>query len=241
MQCRRPRFNSWVGKFCWRRDRLPTPVFLGFPGGSAVKESACNVGDLSSIPRLGRSLGEENSYPHQYSGLENSLDWTVHGVPKSWTWLSDFHFHFQLRESFLYLLPSLTACCKEKAYFEISSVQSLSHVLLFATPWTAARQASLSITNFQNLLKLMSIQLVMPSSPLILCRPLLLLPSTLPSIRVFFSEWSLRVNQGAKILELQLQHQPFQRIFSSHQILLIMFRIPKVFTMDCIFFFFCSQ
>ena len=69
-----------------------------------------------------------------------------------------------------------------------SSVQSLSRVRLFATPWTAARQASLSITNAQSLLKLMSIELVMPSNPLILCRRLLLLPSTFPNIRVFSSE-----------------------------------------------------
>ena len=67
-----------------------------------------------------------------------------------------------------------------------SSVQSLSHVLLFATPWTAARQASLSITNFQSLLKLMSIEPVVPSNHLIFCCPLLLLlPSIFPSIRVF--------------------------------------------------------
>ena len=70
----------------------------------------------------------------------------------------------------------------------ISSVQLLSHVQLFATPWTAACQASLSITNSRSLLKLMSIKLVMPSSCLILCRPLLLLPSVFPSIRVFSSE-----------------------------------------------------
>ena len=66
-----------------------------------------------------------------------------------------------------------------------SSVQSLSCVRLFATPWTAARQASLSITNSQSLLKLMSIESVMPSNHLILCGPLLLLPSVFPSIRVF--------------------------------------------------------
>ena len=66
-----------------------------------------------------------------------------------------------------------------------SSVQSLSHVRLFVTPWTAACQASLSITNSQSLLKLMSIELVMPSNHLILCHPLLLLPSIPPSIRVF--------------------------------------------------------
>ena len=70
----------------------------------------------------------------------------------------------------------------------ISSVQSLSHVQLFATPWTTARQASLSITNSQSLLKLMSIKLVMPSNHLILCLPVLLLPSIFPSIRVFSNE-----------------------------------------------------
>ena len=67
---------------------------MGFPGGSASKESACNVGDLGLIPRLGRSPGEENSYPLQYSGLENSLDTIVHGVAKDGTQLSDLHFHF---------------------------------------------------------------------------------------------------------------------------------------------------
>ena len=68
------------------------------------------------------------------------------------------------------------------------SVQSLSHVQLFVTPWTAARQASLTITNSWSLLKLMSIELVMPSNHLILCYPLLLLPSIFPSIRVFSNE-----------------------------------------------------
>ena len=71
--------------------------------------------------------------------------------------------------------------------------QSLSHVRLFATPWTAARQASLSFTISQSLLKLMSIESVMPSDHLILCRPLLLLPSIFPSIRVFFSESAVHI------------------------------------------------
>ena len=79
LQCRRPRFDSWVRKIRCRRDRLPTPVFLGFPCGSAGKESACNVGDLGSIPGLGRSPGEGKGYPLQYSGLENSMDCIVHG------------------------------------------------------------------------------------------------------------------------------------------------------------------
>ena len=73
----------------------------------------------------------------------------------------------------------------------ISSVQSLSHVRLFATPWMAARQASLSITNSQSPPKLMSLELVMPSNHLILCCPLLLLPSIFPSIRVFSNESAL--------------------------------------------------
>ena len=65
---------------------------LGFSGGSAGKESACNVGDLGLIPRLGRSPGEGKGYPFQYSGLENSVDCIVHGVAKSQTRLKDFHF-----------------------------------------------------------------------------------------------------------------------------------------------------
>ena len=73
------------------------------------------------------------------------------------------------------------------------SVQSLSHVQLFVTPWAAAHQASLSITNFQSLLKLMSIKSVMPSNHLILCCPLLLLPSVFPSIRIFSNESVLHI------------------------------------------------
>ena len=75
----------------------------------------------------------------------------------------------------------------------ISLVQSLSHVQLFVTPWNAASQASLSITNSQSLFKLMSIELVMPSNYLILCHPLLFLPSIFPSIRVFSNESVLRI------------------------------------------------
>ena len=76
---------------------------------------------------------------------------------------------------------------------QFSSVQSLSHVLLFSAPWIAAHQASLSITNSWSLLKLMSIELVMPSNHLILCRPLLFLPSIFPSIRVFSNESALHI------------------------------------------------
>ena len=83
-------FPGWEDP--WRRDRLSTPVFLGFPCGSAGKESACNSGDLGLIPRLGWSLGEGNRHPVQYSGLENSRDCIVHGVAISQIRQSDFHF-----------------------------------------------------------------------------------------------------------------------------------------------------
>ena len=77
--------------------------------------------------------------------------------------------------------------------YEIRSVQSLSRVRLFVTPWTVARQASLSITNSRSLLRLMSIEPVMPSNHLIFCCPLLLLPSIFPSIRVFSNDSVLRI------------------------------------------------
>ena len=76
---------------------------------------------------------------------------------------------------------------------QFSSVQLLSHVRLFVTPWTAARQASLSVTSSQSLFKLTSIELVMPSNHLILCHPLLLPPSIFPNIRVFSNELVLHI------------------------------------------------
>ena len=90
---------------------------------------------------------------------------------------------------------------------QFSSVQSLSSVWLFATPWITARQASLSITNSQSLLKLMLIELVMPSSHLILCCPLLLLPPIPPSIRVFSNESTLhmRWHEVASVLPMNTQ------------------------------------
>ena len=82
-----------------------------------------------------------------------------------------------------------------KLQIQFSSVQSLSCVQLFEIPWTEAFQTSLSITNSQSLLKLMSIESVMPSNHLILCHPLLLLPSIFPSIRVFSNESALHIRQ----------------------------------------------
>ena len=91
----------------------------------------------------------------------------------------------------------------------LSSVQSLSHVQLFVTPWATAYQASLSITNSQSLFKLMSIKLIMASNHLILCCPLCLLPSIFPSIRVFSNESVLRI-RGQSI---GVSVQSFQWIF----------------------------
>ena len=87
----------------------------------------------------------------------------------------------------------LWVLCTPSGIVQFSSVQLLSRVWLFVTPWITARQASLSITNSLSLLKLMSIELVMPSSHLILCRPLLLLPPIFPIIRVFSNESTLHV------------------------------------------------
>ena len=90
-----------------------------------------------------------------------------------------------------------------------SSVQSLSRVWLLVTPWTAARQASLSITNSQSLLKLMSIALVMPSNHLILCQPLVLLPSIFPASGLF--KWVSSSHQVAKVLDFSSSISPSKK------------------------------
>ena len=91
---------------------MGTPVFLGFHVGFAGKESTHNAGDLGLTPGLGKSPGERNGYPLQYSGLENSMDrgawWaSVHGVAKSRTQLSDFHFHQLIKYEYLANYPNL--------------------------------------------------------------------------------------------------------------------------------------
>ena len=110
--------------------------------------------------------------------------------------------------------------CRVNTY-AISSSQLLSHIQLFATPWTAARRASLSINNSWSLLKLMSVESVMPSNHLILCRPLLLLPSIFPSIRVFSNESVLR-NSWPKYWSVSFSTSP-----SNEYSRLISFRIDS--------------
>ena len=95
----------------WRRDRLLTPVFLGFPGILVGKESACNMGYLGPVPGLGRFPGEGDRYRLQDSGLENSLDCVVHRIAKSWTRPSDFHVFTPRVKRCLYSL-----CCSVYLY-----------------------------------------------------------------------------------------------------------------------------
>ena len=105
-----------------------------------------------------------------------------------------FHSRTQHKDIFFFYILSSSLYQPTIVYpIQFSSVQSLSHVRLFATPWIAANQASLSITNSRSSLRPKSIESVMPSSHLILCRPLLLLPPIPPSIRVFSNESTLRM------------------------------------------------
>ena len=134
---------------------------LSFPGGSVVKNLPAMQEMLFQSLGLGRSSGERNGNPLQYSCLENPMDneaWQaiVHGIAK-------------------------------ELWFSCSTVSDS------ATPWTAACQASLSFTISQSLLKLMSIESVMPSKHLILCCPLLLPPSIFPGLRVFSNESALQI------------------------------------------------
>ena len=111
-----------------------------------------------------------------------TLRYQVHRIVARLQWFDTYKTH-----------TKMTDICIISISVQFSSVQLLSHVQLFETPWTAAHQASLSITNSWSLLKLMYIESVMPSNHLILCCPLFLLPSIFPSIRVFSSESSLHI------------------------------------------------
>ena len=134
--------NSWVRKILWRRDRLPIWVFLGFPSGSDGKESACKVGDLGSIPRLGRSPEEGHDNPQQYSYLENLhgqrslVGYSSWGHKESDTtkWLSTTHSTCD----YIHLKTHQTAHLKLINFlFRKRKWNSLSHVWLLATPYSS--------------------------------------------------------------------------------------------------------
>ena len=166
--------------------------------------------DAGSIPGFGRSPGNGNGNPIQYSCLENPMIEETDGLQSvgsqrighKWSGLALTHTQLYMTlcsPKFFHdynLVLTKTLWCRRQvilSHFQFSSVQSLSCIRLFATPWIAAHQASLSITNSRSLRKLMSIESVMPSSHLSLCHPLLLLPSIPPSIRVFSNESTLRM------------------------------------------------
>ena len=141
---------------------------------------------------------------HLQNGVPNSGSWpqlwTVMSMVAQYYWQSTENLRvvscsLRVPQSPLTSCPVTGGCCNSCAHsvHQIRSDQWLSHVRLFATPWIAARQASLSITNSRSSLRLTSIEWAMPSSHLILCHPLLLMPPIPPSIRVFSSESTLRM------------------------------------------------
>ena len=153
MQCRRPQFDSWVGTIPWRRDRLPTVVLMGFLRGSDSKESACNAGDLASIPGLGRSPGEGKGYPLQYFGLENphgqrslvgyspwghkELDMTKHRHSASDSVLFLSTFSAMCSNIFMLMSSQFYYCCSRPLLLGFRRECVLSHfncVRLFVSP-----------------------------------------------------------------------------------------------------------
>ena len=142
---------------------------MGFPGGSVVKKMSTNGGDVGSIHGLKSSGGGNGILAWEIPYTEEPDDlWVTRILPMAKHTKS-----------------------KELAF---SSVHLLSHAWLFATPWITARQASLSITNSQSSLRLTSIESVMPSSHLILCHPLHLLPPIPPSISAFSNESTFHIS-----------------------------------------------
>ena len=190
---------------------------MGFLGGTSGKEPTCQCRRhmrRGLIPGLGWSPGGGHGNPLQYSCLDNPHGQRSLAGPGPWRhrvghdWVTK-HTHTDYLEHLLQFLGpkcvnkwmDISHCLVFSKFLKIlrlphwkfSSVQSLSPVQLFVTPWTAARQASLSITNSWSVLKLMSIESLMPSNHLILCHPLFLLPSIFPSIRVFSNESVLHI------------------------------------------------
>ena len=167
----------------------------GFPGGSDSKESPCSVRDLGLIP------GREDPLEKGMITHSSILAWRI-----PWTKGPGCYSPWGHKES------DTTERLIDSLYITwISSVQFLSHVWLFVTPWITAHQASLSITNSWNSLRLTSIESMMPSSHLNLCCSLYLLPPIPPSIKVFSSESTLRM-RWPKYWSFSFSIIPFKEI-----------------------------
>ena len=184
---------------------------------SLFSPSPAQTGELKTQGSLSHQLSSKGSFPRRcrLSALLILPSYLLLRLSSSWR-------HLIGKDSFL--LPSSHWTERDSlprgvTPLKISSVQSLSRVRLFATPWTAARQASLTITSSQSLLRLRSTELVMLPNRLILCHPLLLLPSIFPSIRVFSKEPVLHI-RWPKYFSFSLRINP-SREYSG----LISFRI----------------
>ena len=173
-------------------DRTDSAISNRLPWQHRCERISCNARDLGSIPGSGRSPGEGNGNPlqiflpgesHGQRSLAGCSPWCHKELDTAEQLSTHAHISDAAGAMGLIQFSSL--------YFVV--VHSLSHVCLFATPWTVAHQASLPFAITQSLLKLMSVESVMPSNHLILCCPLLLLPSIFPSITVFSNESVLRI------------------------------------------------
>ena len=178
---------------------------MGFPGvrvGNSPFTIAEDRREAGSIPESGRSLGvgwqpSPVFLPGKSKGQRNLVGYSPwgHRFIHDWSYTHTHTHTYTHKPSCTKLtwVAHLKLFAKVKAKNPFSSVQSLSNVWLFMTPWTTVRQISLSITNSQSLLKLMSIRSLMPSNHLIFCRPLVLLPLIFHSVRVFSNESVLRI------------------------------------------------
>ena len=219
---KRLRFNPWVGKITWRRAWQPIPVFLpgeSYGQGSLAIYCLCGHKEWNptEVTEHAHTQYAQNWCAFWFMDLPLfpcnkiifnaiiSIKCSLHPYPKGLIttclvipiWLySCFCYHMAIVFFLIDCEPQQGKDCvlfHFVIFRRISSVQSLSHVRLFATPWIAACQASLSITNSWSLLKFMSITSVMPSNNLILCHPFHLPPSVSPKIRFFSKESVLRI------------------------------------------------
>ena len=194
-QCRkhrRLRLDPWVGKMPWRRKWQLTPVFLAGKSHGQKSLVGYSPWGCKTVGLCWYSIiihGDHSVLKPLRSVIQNLA---ILILPFIFVSLAKQKF-LESRNSYLHFIRNPPQCTFAHGSVQFSSVQSLSRVWLFVTPWITACQASLSITNSRSWLKLMSIESVMPSSHLILCRPLLLLPTFPPSIRVFSNESTLHI------------------------------------------------